>query len=69
MRVFETETLKHKTLKFRLENLIDLALGHDPWLRGVGETEKKGYDLSVLQSRAELEKFMETEHFLESSYF
>jgi hypothetical protein len=48
VRVSRTETSKLETPKFCLENLVDLALGHDPWSRGVGETEEKGYGLSVL---------------------
>jgi hypothetical protein len=30
------EPLKPETLKSRLENLEDLALGHEPWSRGLG---------------------------------
>jgi hypothetical protein len=36
VRVSRTEALKPETPKFLLENLVDLALGHDPWLRGSG---------------------------------
>ena len=58
-----------ETPKFHLENLVYIVLGDNPWLHGVGETWEKGYGLSVIQSQADIKKFMETEHFLESSCF
>jgi hypothetical protein len=42
MRASRNKTLKPKTSNFCVENLVDLALGHDPWSRGVGKQRKKG---------------------------
>jgi hypothetical protein len=42
VRTSRIETSKPKTLKFHLENLADLVLGHDPWSHGARGNRGKG---------------------------